>query len=96
MSPPEGVPDRSSGTYWLVVGGIAIAVYVVVLALLTARNAAVAVPVLVLDLVLYAVMVAARLLVRRTVPKQWTLAACLLLASALSLAAVIAISALPG
>ena len=95
MSDPRGIPDRRSGTYWLVVGGVAIAVYVIVLSLLAGVRPAVAVPVLVIDVLLSLEMVLVRLLVRPVVRRQWALAICLLVASGLSLAAVIVIAAAP-
>jgi uncharacterized membrane protein YhhN len=88
MSAPAGTKDRTSGTYWLVVGGILIAIAVVVLALLVPQEPSIAWPAIIVDVVLFVVMVIARLVVRPIVPRQWTLAICLLAASVLSLGAL--------
>jgi isoprenylcysteine carboxyl methyltransferase (ICMT) family protein YpbQ len=88
MSIPTGVKDRTSGSYWLVVGGILIAVAVVVLALLTPQQPGIAWTAIVVDVLLFAAMVVTRFVVRPILARQWTLAICLVAASVLSLGAL--------
>ena len=88
MSAPSGAKDRTSGTYWLVVGGILIAIAVVVLALLTPEQPVIAGTALAIDVVLFIVMVITRFLVRPVLARQWTLAGCVLAASVISLGAL--------
>jgi hypothetical protein len=88
MSTPQNVRNRTSGTYWLVVGGILIAIAVVVLAVLTTREPGIAWTAIIVDLLLYVVMVVARFAVHAVVPRQWTLAICLMAAAVLTLGAL--------
>lgn len=88
MSAPTGAKDRTSGTYWLVIGGIVIVIAIVVLALLVPQQPAIAGTALAIDAALLVVMVIARFVVRPVLARQWTLAICVLVASALSLGAL--------
>jgi hypothetical protein len=88
MSAPIGAKDRTSGTYWLVVGGLVIVIAIVVLALLVPQRPAIAGPALAIDVALLVVMVIARFVVRPVLARQWTLAICVLVASVVSLGAL--------
>ena len=92
VSAPEGMKDRTSGTYWLAIGGLVILIAVVVLAILTPQAPGIAWTALAVDVALFLVMLVARFAVRRVVARQWTLAICVLAASALSLGALWAIA----
>jgi isoprenylcysteine carboxyl methyltransferase (ICMT) family protein YpbQ len=88
MSVPRGVQDRTSGTYWLVIGGIVLAIAVVVLAALASREPATAWTAVGIDVLLLVVMLVARFAVKPVLARQWTLAICVLAGSVVSLGAL--------
>lgn len=92
MSGVPGTKDRTSGTYWLVIGGLVIVIAVVVLAIVAPTSPGIAWAAVAVDLALLVVMLVARFAVRGVVARQWTLAVCVLAASVLSLGALWAIA----
>jgi hypothetical protein len=88
MSVPSGAKDRTSGTYFLVIGGIVLVIAVVVLAIVASREPTTAWTAVAIDVVLLVIMLVARFAVKPVVARQWTLAICVLAGSLLSLGAL--------